>query len=112
MLVVDARRSSFVYPVVVHWVWGNGFLSHYAYHNELTGQYHPLFSKSTASNGLIDFAGSSVVHMVGGFAGLMGAISLGPRLGRFDPVTGAMNELAEHNVTLMVLGVMMLWFSW
>ncbi len=50
--------------------------------------------------------------MVGGFAGLMGAISLGPRMGRFDPVTGAVNDLAEHNVSLMVLGVMTLWFSW
>ncbi len=106
-------RSGFIYPVVVHWVWGSGFLSHYAMpDSSATGQYHPLFSKTSASSGLIDFAGSGVVHMVGGFAGLMGAISLGPRMGRFDPVTGAMNDLAEHNVTLMVLGVMTLWFSW
>jgi len=49
---------------------------------------------------------------VGGFTGLMGAKLAGPRLGRFDPVTGAVNDMPEHNIAFMALGVGMLWFGW
>lgn len=55
--------TGWVYPVVVHWVWGGGWL---------------------ADEGFIDFAGSGVVHMIGGFSGLAATIILGRRLGRFD----------------------------
>ena len=81
--------TSFVYPVVSHWVWGGGFLSEW---------------------GVIDFAGCSVVHMVGGVAGLVGAILVGPRIGRF--VDGAVQPLPGHSATLATLGTFMLWFGW
>eukprot|EP00737_Agarophyton_chilense_P002620 gb/GEZJ01002998.1/.p1 GENE.gb/GEZJ01002998.1/~~gb/GEZJ01002998.1/.p1 ORF type:complete len:469 (+),score=70.78 gb/GEZJ01002998.1/:1025-2431(+) len=85
--------TAFVYPVVSHWVWGGGFLS------------------SFLGNGMIDFAGCSVVHMVGGFAGLFGAIIVGPRIGRFDS-SGKPVPLPGHSATLATLGTFLLWFGW
>lgn len=85
--------TAFVYPVVSHWVWGGGFLS------EIFGV------------GMIDFAGCSVVHMVGGFAGLAGAIIVGPRFGRFNSEGGVM-PMPGHSATLCTLGTFLLWFGW
>lgn len=92
--------SAWVYPVVVHWVWSpNGWLSAF---NKVT----PLFG-----SGMIDFAGSAVVHMVGGLSGLMGAVMVGPRLGRFDS-NGQPVDMPGHSATLVVLGTCLLWFGW
>jgi ammonium transporter, Amt family len=85
--------TAFVYPVVSHWVWGGGFLS-------------TIFGW-----GAIDFAGCTVVHMVGGFAGLAGAVAVGPRLGRFDS-EGKVVPMPGHSATLCTLGTFMLWFGW
>jgi Amt family ammonium transporter len=93
----------FIYPVVVHWGWGSGFLSAWG---AVDG---PLFDKKD-DNGMIDFAGSGVVHMVGGVSGLMGAIVVGPRKGRF--VNGEVVELYEGNKILQSLGTFILWFGW
>jgi Amt family ammonium transporter len=94
----------FIYPVVVHWGWGSGFLSAWG------AKDGPLFTKTEKSNGMIDFAGSGIVHMVGGFSGLMGAIVVGPRTGRF--VDGQVVELYAGNKILQSLGVFILWFGW
>ena len=97
--------TAFIYPVVVHWGWGSGFLSAWGAN---TG---PLFSKKAGeSTGMIDFAGSGIVHMVGGVSGLMGAIVVGPRKGRF--VNGEVVELFEGNKILQSLGTFILWFGW
>ena len=85
--------TGFVYPVVSHWVWGGGWLS-------------TLFEV-----GAKDFAGDAVVHMVGGFAGLAGAIIVGPRLGRFDQ-DGRVVPMPGHSATLCTLGTFLLWFGW
>lgn len=62
--------------------------------------------------GMLDFAGSGVVHMTGGMAGLVGATIIGPRTGRFDS-SGAPNpNFGGHSMTLVVLGTFMLWFGW
>lgn len=87
--------TAFVYPVVSHWVWGGGWLA----------------SFYEDSYGMIDFAGCSVVHMVGGFAGLVGAIVVGPRLGRFDS-EGKVVPIPGHSATLATLGTFLLWFGW
>ena len=96
--------TAFVYPVVVHAIWnGNGFLSAFS-------------SDPMLGIGMIDFAGSGVVHMTGGCTALVAAIILGPRIGRFYDAEG--NPLPEpvdfpaHSVALQVLGTFILWFGW
>jgi Amt family ammonium transporter len=82
--------SAFVYPVVGHWVWGGGWLSGLGFH---------------------DFAGSTVVHAVGGVSALVGAWMLGPRIGRFNK-DGSSNVILGHSMPLATLGVLILWFGW
>jgi len=91
--------TAFIYPVVVHWAWdGNGWLT--AFTDDPIG-----------TNGYLDFAGSGVVHMVGGFAALMGAIMVGPRLGKYGK-DGSINPIPGHSISLATLGVFILWFGW
>jgi Amt family ammonium transporter len=99
--------TAFVYPVVVHAVWDdNGFLSAFAEPPE----------DRFRGVGAIDFAGSGVVHLVGGTTALIAAIVLGPRKGRFYDEDG--NPLEEpvafrpHSVSLQILGTLILWFGW
>lgn len=93
--------TSFVYPVVVHWVWSpDGWLSGSAPEEDRLW-----------NTGMLDFAGSGVVHMVGGWAGFMGAAVVGPRVGRFDN-EGNVRDLPGHSATLVVLGTFLLWFGW
>jgi Amt family ammonium transporter len=79
-----------IYPVVGHWIWGGGWL---------------------ANLGMFDFAGSTVVHSVGGWAALMGAIMLGPRLGKYGK-DGRVHPIPGHSIALGTLGVFVLWFGW
>lgn len=79
-----------IYPVTGHWIWGGGWL---------------------AKNGFWDFAGSTVVHSVGGWAALTGAIILGPRFGKFGP-KGQINAIPGHNLSLALIGAMVLWLGW
>jgi Amt family ammonium transporter len=82
--------SAFIYPVVGHWVWGGGWLANLGFH---------------------DFAGSTVVHAVGGFTALIGAAMIGPRIGRFN-ADGSGNPISGHSLPLAMLGVFILWFGW
>ena len=82
--------SIIIYPVFGHWAWGGGWL---------------------AEMGFVDFAGSTVVHSVGGWVGLAGIIVLGPRIGKFDE-QGKPREMYGHNLTLSALGALILWFGW
>jgi len=94
--------TGFVYPVVVHWVWcSDGWASAFAPTKDL------LFN-----SGMMDFAGSGVVHMTGGFAGLVGATVMGPRMGRFDADGKPSDAFGGHSMTLVVLGTFCLWFGW
>ncbi|KAL3655295.1 Thioredoxin amt13 [Castilleja foliolosa] len=99
-LIFSFVLSGFVYPVVAHWVWSSsGWLS--------PSSSGPLLFGS----GAIDFAGSGVVHLVGGVAGLWGSLVEGPRVGRFDAF-GKPIAMRGHNATLVVLGTFLLWFGW
>ncbi|GFP91734.1 ammonium transporter 1 member 3 [Phtheirospermum japonicum] len=99
-LIFSFVLSGFVYPVVAHWVWSSsGWLS--------PNSSGPLLFGS----GAIDFAGSGVVHLVGGVAGLWGSLVEGPRVGRFDAF-GKPIAMRGHNATLVVLGTFLLWFGW
>jgi Amt family ammonium transporter len=100
-LIYSAFLTGFVYPVVSHWIWSvDGWASAFRTSGPL------LFG-----SGVIDFAGSGVVHMVGGIAGLWGALIEGPRIGRFDHA-GRSVALKGHSASLVVLGTFMLWFGW
>jgi len=103
--VYSALITGFVYPVVVHWGWGDGFFSPF---NSVASK--KIFNGEN-SYGMIDFAGSGIVHMVGGFSGLMGAWLVGPRKGRFR-ADGGVNPKPGHSITLAMMGVLILWFGW
>ncbi|HUF54039.1 MAG TPA: ammonium transporter [Dehalococcoidia bacterium] len=99
-LVYTVFITAFIYPVVVHWAWdANGWMSTFNADPGLPG------------NGYMDFAGSGVVHAVGGIAGLMGAVIVGPRLGKFGK-DGSINAIPGHNMSIAVLGMFILWFGW
>ena len=98
-LIYTVVITAVIYPVVTHWVWGDGFLSAYASDIQF------------GDNGMIDFAGSTVVHSVGGWAALVGAIMVGARRGKFGP-GGIVNALPGHSMPLGFLGVMILWIGW
>jgi Amt family ammonium transporter len=99
-LIYSSFLTGFVYPIVSHWFWSSdGWASPNRTGNLLFG------------SGVIDFAGSGVVHMVGGIAGLWGAFIEGPRVGRFDQ-SGRSVALRGHSASLVVLGSFLLWFGW
>ena len=89
-LIYSLVVSTVIYPIVGHWVWGGGWLGELGY---------------------LDFAGSSVVHSVGGLAGLVGTIALGPRLGKYHS-NGSSNTIPGHSLPLAMLGMFVLWFGW
>ncbi len=91
-LMYSAVISLVIYPISGHWAWGGGWLS------QLSTPFH-------------DFAGSSVVHMVGGSAALVGALILGPRLGKYGK-NGEVKAIPGHSLTLATLGVFVLWIGW
>lgn len=99
--------TGFVYPVVVHWVWSpEGWLTSIGDNNEEEKDVY-----ISRRLGLIDFAGSGVVHMTGGGAALMATMVLGPRYGRFSS-DGVPQHLPGQSIVLAALGVFILWFGW
>ena len=86
--------TALIYPIYGHWVWGGGWLS-----------------KLPFGAGHVDFAGSGVVHTIGGFVGLAGAIVLGPRFGKFGKDRKP-KAIPGHSITLAALGTFILWFGW
>lgn len=93
--IYSAVISLFIYPIEAHWIWGGGWLSQIGFH---------------------DYAGSCAIHMVGGIAALVGAIFLGPRIGKYvkDSAGKVMKVKAipGHSITLGALGVFILWLGW
>ena len=90
--------SMFVYPLFGNWVWGGGWLSQLGVNFGL-------------GHGHVDFAGSSVVHMVGGVAALAGGIAIGPRIGKYGK-DGTVNTIPGHNIPMALLGTFILAFGW
>ena len=89
-LVYSAFISLFVYPVEGHWTWGGGWLADLGFH---------------------DFAGSAIVHSVGGVLALIGALALGPRRGKYGK-DGKSRAIPGHNLAIAALGVFILWLGW
>src|SRR5574344_1572706 len=101
-LIYSLFISVVVYPISGHWTWGGGWL--------MNGD-QGSFMMETFGTTFHDFAGSTVVHSVGGWIALVGAIILGPRLGKYDK-TGNSRAIPGHSLTLAALGVFILWFGW
>lgn len=96
-VIYSAFISLIIYPVVGHWAWGS-----------LAGINDGGWLEGI---GFIDFAGSTVVHSVGGWAALVGAAILGPRIGKYGK-DGKAHAIPGHSITLAALGVFILWFGW
>jgi Amt family ammonium transporter len=91
-IVFSAVLTALLYPIAGHWIWGGGFLA-------------------TLAVPMHDFAGSTVVHSIGGWAALMGALILGPRIGKFRP-DGSPQAIRGHSMTSVTLGGLILWLGW
>jgi Amt family ammonium transporter len=89
-LAICALLVAFIYPTIAHWIWGGGWL---------------------AERGFLDFAGSTVVHSVGGWAALATAFILGPRIGKFSK-DGKPLAIAGHDIGLATIGLFLLWVGW
>lgn len=93
--IYSAVISLFVYPIEAHWIWGGGWLAQLGFH---------------------DYAGSCAIHMVGGIAALVGAIILGPRIGKYVKDKNGnvvkVNAIPGHSIPLGALGVFILWLGW
>ena len=90
-LVVAVAMTALIYPVVGAWTWGGGWIDQL---------------------GFVDFAGSTIVHLTGAVAGLVGAVVLGARIGKFDKRTGKARAIPGHSMPLAGLGVLFLFFGW
>jgi ammonium transporter, Amt family len=90
-VAVAVVMTGIIYPIVGAWTWGGGWVD---------------------ALGFADFAGSTIVHMTGGVAALVGAIFLGPRIGKFDPTTGKARAIPGHSIALGALGTLLLFFGW
>ena len=89
-IVFTLAMALFIYPIVGHWIWGGGFL---------------------AMLGMMDFAGGSVVHSVGGWAALTGVLLLGPRVGKYSK-DGKIHPIPGHSMSLATIGAFILWMGW
>ena len=94
--------SLIIYPVEGHWTWGGGWLCNDAAES---------FMMTTFGHVFHDFAGSAIVHSVGGVLALIGAIALGPRRGKYD-ANGKSRAIPGHSLILAALGVFILWMGW
>jgi Amt family ammonium transporter len=90
-VTVAVVMTAIIYPVVGAWTWGGGWID---------------------ALGFQDFAGSTIVHMTGGVAALVGAKVLGPRIGKYDPTTGKARAIPGHSMPLVALGTLLLFFGW
>jgi Amt family ammonium transporter len=89
-IIVSVIITGLIYPISGHWIWGGGWLAEMGFH---------------------DFAGSTVVHSVGAWIGLAGALIVGPRIGKYDK-NGKSRAIPGHNISFAALGVFILWFGW
>nr|WP_228038474.1 ammonium transporter [Nodosilinea sp. LEGE 06152] len=89
-IIFSLLLTAIAYPITGHWLWGGGWLAELGFH---------------------DFAGSTIVHSVGGWAALMGAAFLGPRMGKYT-ADGQVSALPGHNLSIATLGCLILWLGW
>ena len=101
-VIYSAIISLFIYPIEGHWTWGGGWLCNEAADSFMMQTFGAVFH---------DFAGSAIVHSVGGVLALIGAMALGARRGKYAK-DGSSRAIPGHSLTLAALGVFILWFGW
>jgi Amt family ammonium transporter len=98
IIIISLFVSMFLYPFFGNWVWGGGWLS-------------TLGKNFGLGHGVVDFAGSSVVHSMGGMLALAGAIVIGPRIGKFRK-DGTSRAFPGHDIPMAIVGTIILFFCW
>ncbi|MDP6194070.1 MAG: ammonium transporter, partial [Prochlorococcaceae cyanobacterium ETNP18_MAG_1] len=111
-VVFSLVLTGFIYPIAGSWEWNGGWLNKVGllYTTATATAAGDAELAGTAVHPFIDFAGSSIVHSVGAWAGLVGAMLLGPRLGKF--VNGKSQAIPGHNMSIATLGALILWIGW
>ncbi len=110
-LIMTVLATGIIYPIVGHWAWSSSFLSKYDTVNQLliaTGQIRTTGWLSDL--GFVDFAGSTIVHSVGGWIALAAVLILGPRIGKYSDTNKG--KFTGSSFPLAVLGTLILWFGW
>tara|TARA_A100001015_G_C15044286_1_gene742355 strand:+ start:5636 stop:7786 length:2151 start_codon:yes stop_codon:yes gene_type:complete len=110
-LIMTVLATGIIYPIVGHWAWSSSYLSKYDTVNQLLSVTGEIKTTGWLSNlGFVDFAGSTIVHSVGGWIALAAVIILGPRIGKYSEANKG--KFTGSSFPLAVLGTLILWFGW
>ena len=111
-LIMTVLATGIIYPIVGHWAWSSSYLSKYNTVDQLLAITGTVKTTGWLSDlGFVDFAGSTIVHSVGGWAGLAGALLLGARKGKYDS-QGNIHPMPASSLPLSTLGTFVLWLGW
>ena len=109
-LIITILATGIIYPIVGHWAWSSSYLSNIDSAKELLNEVDQVTSTGWLTNlGFVDFAGSTIVHSVGGWIALSAVIIIGPRIGKYSENKG---KFTGSSFPLAVLGTLILWFGW
>ena len=110
-LIVTILATGIIYPIVGHWAWSSSYLSNVGNTNELLNVAEQVTTSGWLTNlGFIDFAGSTIVHSVGGWIAFSAVIIIGPRIGKYSEANKG--KFTGSSFPLAVLGTLILWFGW
>ena len=110
-LIITILATGIIYPIVGHWAWSSSYLSNIDSAKELLNEVNQVTSTGWLTNlGFIDFAGSTIVHSVGGWIALSAVIIIGPRIGKYSESNKG--KFTGSSFPLAVLGTLILWFGW
>ena len=110
-LIITILATGIIYPIVGHWAWSSSYLSNIDSAKELLNEVDQVTSTGWLTNlGFVDFAGSTIVHSVGGWIALSAVIIIGPRIGKYSESNKG--KFTGSSFPLAVLGTLILWFGW
>ena len=110
-LIITILATGIIYPIVGHWAWSSSYLSNVGNTNELLNITEQVTTSGWLTNlGFIDFAGSTIVHSVGGWIAFSAVIIIGPRIGKYSEANKG--KFTGSSFPLAVLGTLILWFGW
>ena len=110
-LIITVLATGIIYPIVGHWAWSSSYLSNMDATNQLLAVTNEIKTTGWLTDiGFIDFAGSTIVHSVGGWIALSAVLILGPRIGKYSDANKG--KFTGSSFPLAVLGTLILWFGW